>query len=90
MTGKLIWLWHWLWSPVNPGKLFGFLPVMVWAVVVIAFFSTFAVLETLGVRRVHGMVPLTWVWRCMPRLIDLILFGVGIWHFIFVTTKLPK
>lgn len=78
---------HWLFSCENPIKLWGFFPAIVWLVPMCVIAGTFGVLEYMGVSRIHGMVPLTWVWRCAPRIVWFIGAGLAIWHFAVVTTK---
>jgi hypothetical protein len=46
--------------------------------------------ETMGVRRYNDMIPLTWVLRCIPRIVWFVVTPVAIWHFALVMTKLKK
>jgi hypothetical protein len=47
----------------------------------------FGVFEGLGVSRVHGMVPLTWVLRpVVPRIVWIVAGPVAVWHFDLVKT----
>jgi len=78
---------HWLLQVENPFKLYGFFPVMLWLSWVLIAIAGFVFLETAGLKRWHGMIPLTWFIRCGPRLIGFAFFGWAIWHFLFVTTK---
>lgn len=80
-------LWQWLTHVENPIKLYGFFPIMLWISWAVTTLLGFAFLETLGVKRYQGMVPLTWFIRCGPVLAGLFVFGIAIWHFCFVTTK---
>jgi hypothetical protein len=78
---------HWLFATENPFKLWGFFPALVWIAPMCLIAIYFAGFETLGVLRFNGMVPLTWVWRCAPRIVWFIAAGLSIWHFAFVVTK---
>jgi hypothetical protein len=79
--------WHWLTEAENPIVLYGFLPAVIWYVIGVCFFAPFGVAEYMGAKRIHGMVPLTWVLRCIPRWVDFLIIAVAIWHFIFKTTR---
>lgn len=79
---------HWLFDCQNPMHLYGVLPVLFWYIFMGVCLSYFFGQEIPGLLRVHGMVPLTWVWRCFPRIIWFIIAAVGIWHFAVVTTHL--
>ena len=84
MIAKLL---HWLFACESPMGLYGFWPIFVWIVFMIVAGSMFGLLEPLGIRRVHGMIPLTWFWRCAPRAIWFVFAALAIWHFAFVTTR---
>jgi len=77
---------HWLFACQNPFALWGFFPVMIWITFLALVGLYFTPFETLGVMRVHGMVPLTWVLRCFPPVIWFVVGPVAIWHFDFVKT----
>jgi hypothetical protein len=78
---------HWLIEVENPVKLYGFWPVLIWATWCVITLGGFALLETIGLKRTHEAIPLTWFIRCGPRLAGFVFFGWAIWHFLFVTTK---
>lgn len=80
----------WLFATENPFKLWGFFPTLIWLIPMIVIVGVFAFQETLGVKRVHGMVPLTWIWRCAPRIIWFVAAGLSIWHFAVVSTRVPR
>jgi hypothetical protein len=84
---KLFAILHWLFDCQNPFHLWGFFPVMIWVTFLSLIALYFAPFETLGVLRVHGMVPVTWVLRCLPRAIWFIAGPVAVWHFDFVKTN---
>jgi hypothetical protein len=79
---------HWLFDMNNPFQLYGFWPAFLWTVAMIVVGFTFFLLEGMGLARFHTMIPLTWYWRCAPRIIWIIIAIVGFWHFALVVTKI--
>lgn len=78
---------HWLFACENPFELWGFFPAFIWISAMCIVALSFTGLEWMGIIRVNGMVPLTWVWRCAPRIVWFIGAALVIWHFAFVATK---
>jgi len=78
---------HWLFDCQSPVRLWGFFPVLVWIVFLTGAALYFAAFESLGMLRVHGMVPLTWVLRpAVPRIVWFIAGPLAVWHFDLVKT----
>lgn len=80
-------IWHWLTATDNPYDLYSFFPAHIWTLLMGIVAFTFLVTEIMGIHRFHGMIPLTWYWRCAPRWIWFAIAAVGIWHFACVVTK---
>jgi len=83
-------LWHWLVKTEDPFSAYGWWPTVIWLAYVGMVLFGFVVLEWIGVRRIHGAVPATWIIRCGPRLAGIGFFASAIYHFIFVVTKVAK
>lgn len=79
---------HWLFGTTSPYQLWGFFPAHIWTLWMIATACSFFLLEGMGLARVHGMVPLTWYWRCLPKIIWPIVAALVIWHFSLVQTRI--
>lgn len=79
-------IFHWLFDCQNPFVLFGFFATIIWiyysAVNVAWFFS----IEIPGLRGWHGMVPFTYVLRCLPRAFYIAAAALIIWHFDIAST----
>jgi hypothetical protein len=78
---------HWLVKTSDPFELYGWWPTVIWLAYIVMVLFGFAALEWIGLRRVHGAVPATWIIRCGPRLGGIVLFVLAIWHFVFVATR---
>lgn len=68
----------------NPFRFYPAWAVMLWIVWMVTTLGTFAVFETLGLKRWQGAVPLTWVIRSMVPHLTLLVFGIWwVLHFVF-------
>lgn len=68
----------------NPYRAFPHWIVNAWVAWISVTLIWFAIQETIGMKRWHGAVPLTWVIRDMVP--HLTLFAFGVWwviHFVF-------
>jgi hypothetical protein len=72
----------------NPYRFFPWWIVTAWLAWITLTLGLFAVFETLGMKRWHGAVPLTWVIRDMVPHLILLLFGVW-WVIHFVIQHNP-
>lgn len=75
----------------NPYHFFPHWAVNLWVFWIVMTLGTFAIYETLGLKRWHGAVPLTWVIRDMVPHLALLAFGVfWIIHFVFGNNPAAK
>lgn len=81
---------HWLTKVEDPFTLYGWWATVVWLAYLAMVVFGFAILEWIGLRRIHGAVPATFIIRCGPRLAGFGFFAWCIWHFLFVVTKVSK
>lgn len=81
---------HWLIQVENPFKLYGWWATVVWLAYVAMVIFGFIILEWIGLRRIHGAVPATFVIRCGPRIAGFAFFGWCVYHFLFVVTKVQR
>ena len=66
----------------NIFKLYSAWTCWAWIIWLLAAGVSFAVLETLGLRRWHGAIPLTWVVRdSLPRIALWLLCSWLLFHF---------
>lgn len=66
----------------NPFKLYNFHTCMHWTVFIIVTLVWFAILETKGLRRVNGYIPLTWFIRdTVPQLARWMIACWLLYHF---------
>lgn len=67
-------LFHFLLHGDNPVRLYGFWPTAVWVAPIVMAGVYFAIFEWGGMARYRGMIPLTYVLRCVPVLAWLAFF----------------
>lgn len=83
---KLQQLIHWLFVTENPTRYFPAWAVHLWYVFIAVTLIYFFAQEIPGLLGYKGMVPLTFVARCGPRIMWFIIGFLELWHFAFVTT----
>lgn len=81
MTEKLTSL-HWWFSGVNPFRVLGVFPTLVWLIPSVCILVYFMPWEYIGLKRTNGYVPFTWFVECCPPALLAVLFFVAIDHFI--------
>jgi cytochrome b subunit of formate dehydrogenase len=72
---------HWFFVGDNPIRLYGFFPALVWLIPLVGgILIYFPVFEYMGLNRISGTIPLTWMLRCIPPVVWLIFFAWFIPH----------
>jgi hypothetical protein len=77
---------RWLFQTENPVRLWGFWPCLPWFIISALFLVFFIGFEVMGLMRYHGMVPYTYLLRCLPRAFWIVGAGLAIWHFDLIRT----